>query len=1381
MPQQIDYSSFNPLDVVGSPFYNILHTASGLPLVDQSGLRDWLETSPTTQGVRNYQEQHPGWATAEDIGAAFIPYAGWGGALGRAGLEGAGALQAVNRAGVGAANLFRGSAPLAFAAGETVRYAPLAAGITAFDLAGGNYHDPADALAGFGVGTLLGGAFQGVGHALTPAITRLFPATAADLSRGATDSVVGGAWRTVFTPGPELSRLYGFSDNIQRAAEQTARSPAVQGAVSPLLQPQQRAAALWDLIHEAEAGQHPGVDVDLLRGQYDTEVRSILTQQLDPVESAFRLPVGHGLPPDTVRAFDNSLRMAPNGTGNRVRVPITSSGGTVENPDVLSGVLELPEGWIHDTILPGLTQSTLPSASSFRNQLGLEASTVNNLARRLERTTPTGKTQVWAITPEREGGYLMATEVPAFGQDIHRMTGRARYPQTARQDKAEAAKVFLTFKTENPGRFFENDGWRLDFDNPNPGPAGRFDDRIPRGKSDFLDKVMDFRNIYLNPETIRAGYEAQLAGASAKQKYVQEMLAGPTAGKQIANFFETYTVPTDYQLKASPEGRAILSLHQALFDAAESRKLAVMHGVASIPSDKSALGALFAPPDVSDGEALASQLRKTVQEDPNALELIRKFNNGEFPVESIAGTPAGQWIQLALKVNDRELSAINGAIEALRTAGASDSRIIPYRENHFGISRHWEGSNLVPIYRAGAVEPDAVVAGNSQGQAERKAKDWMAARAADLAARGKAPEVRRMGKAYVVGKDGEIPSFIRMSALEPGLLEPRQGLMGYEHQYEPYKHVDDFVAELDGNYSQRWRYAASTMADALSAGKLAQLYSKNKTAFNIVRTRIAQLKGQKGPIDERLNQIVDTIAAPYIGTNSLTKTAEAINGTMFHLLQGVGNVATPILNMTSVLQTHLPGAIHFLTSDPAELRSMGYMLPRFGADGLPRPGINYVTDPIGVLWGGVKNVTGDNPRVMAVMNELFNTREMGAGLANEFSGQDRTIAARASEGIRGPEDLAYWGNRLSSLLMQKTEQVSRTIAAGISLESMFKFEKMNGTVFTHEQLVANAKRFVRLTNYGYFAADRPMMYTTPLGAVFGNQKTWMTNYLFAMAHYFGLGAKNGNWAPALFATGTTAVLGGVFAVPLIGQGIDAFSQFFTGKPAQEYMFEQMGTGGNAISFGLPAMFGMSLQGNVAAPGANLAHDTNFFFTIVALERAKLMGRALGRAWDDQVTLGLNPLKDQLLRRQFMQGFAPRAVYRTFEAIMGDQLRSAATGYPLVREFGFGARVMSALGFQSTDIAIQYSAYEALLADKAEMTRKIGLFGDAYAQATLAHNSGQMQELLQQAAVQGLDINSVMHSSQTRLRNAGRDMFGRQFNQEQLDQYQATLAAGGRHR
>jgi hypothetical protein len=343
---------------------------------------------------------------------------------------------------------------------------------------------------------------------------------------------------------------------------------------------------------------------------------------------------------------------------------------------------------------------------------------------------------------------------------------------------------------------------------------------------------------------------------------------------------------------------------------------------------------------------------------------------------------------------------------------------------------------------------------------------------------------------------------------------------------------------------------------------------------------------------------------------------------------------------------------------------------------------------------------------------------------------------------------------------------------------MDRYEKIFGFKFTQDQRVANAANMVKRSNYAYFPQERPMMSTTPLGAVFGNQKTWMTNYFFMLAHYFGL-ARDGNMTPLLLSLGTTTALGGIFAVPLLGAGIDLWTETFYDQDAREFIAENMGEGGNAISFGLPSLLGLSLDSNVAAPGSNLAHDANFFFSIMAMERAKNMGRALGRGWNDQVVLGMNPFQDRVFQQQMMQGFAPRSLYRAWEAMSQDTLRSAATGYPLVKEFGFGARVMHSLGFRDTDIAIQYAAYESLMRDRNAMRDRVSGFGEAYANASMNGDRVLMQQLLQQAAISGVDISSVMRSAQARMRNAGKDMFGRNFTPEQLDQYQRSLELGGR--
>lgn len=1349
---------WTPLDVVGSPVFNVLNTASNLPFVNQTGLGEWLWSSPLTQGVRNFQDESPGGALAADIAASLVPFAGWATALNKAGMAGRG-LGLVNQASRAAAGLAPRSPVAAFVLGETVRYAPLQAGITAFDLAGGQYDSPIEALTSFGAGTLLGAGFQAGGHALSPLIQRNAP------------TLIGGAWKAVFEPGPELSALYGFSNNVREAAARTARVPQAQQALSPTLLPQQQARLLSDLIRETEAGMHPEVDIDLLRNAYSEVNRQIVDWDLDPADNPFAVPDGIGDSKDDLFAIDHLLRYAPAGGGNRVRTKLTGTGPTLTNPQMLRASLELPENWLEFTEFPGITQATFSSAAPLRRSVGLDGGAKN--WRTLERTTPSGRSQTWSLRREKnDGSWLVVTELQPPPGEALRMSGRRQFQGLKNADPGEPGNWFLSFKTDNPAAFFED--MRADFDAPDPSMVGRLEDRIPRGESDFLDAALDFRRLFLSRETIRAGQEARLAGNEAK--IIEEILAGPTFGKQLANVVETYAFTADQQLKNAPEAKGIENFYRALFDAAEGRKNARLYGKASIPEGKSPISALFSTPDMDDEEALATLARRLAQEDPEFLEQVRLVDKaGAIPLESLAGRPAGQWLATAKQFNDQDIQTINKVINILRRIGATDARPIPVRKEHIGNSRKWDGNIVVPIYAGADVETNIYVTGGNKAQAEQKARAWIEAEKATYERRGKVAPNFRIGKHFVRDQPNDHPGFIKVSSLQPGLLESRAGMRGFEHEHEPYKHLDDLIAELDENMTQRWRYLASVIGDALSGGKLNKIRSEDPHAWNILKTRIAQLKGQPGPFEQRLNDIVDSQFAHVFGTNSVTKAADGVNELMFHLLHGVGNIATPLLNLTSVIQTQMPEAINLLTSDLTRLKGLGYQIPAFGPDGLPRPGSHFVPDPIGLMWKGMRRAIKPSAEDMEVYQHLFNKKEMGAGLANEFVGQDRTVALRASEGVRDVNDIAFWAKHYSSLLMSKTEQVSRTLAVGMVLEAMDQLAAQRGIKFTVDQKIANALKFVRRTNYGYFAADRPMMFTGPLGAVFGNQKTWMINYLLMQAEYAGLAMK-GNMAPLLMSLGATTLLGGVFAVPLLGAGIDAITETFADRDAKEYIFEQLGEGGNAISFGLPALFGMSLNGNVAAPGSNLAHDSEFFFTIVALERAKLMGRALGRAWDDQVTLGMNPFEDELFRKQLAQGFAPRALYRTFESLMDEQLRSAATGYPLIQEWGWGSRIMHSLGFRTTDIAVQYAAYESLLKDRDQMRSKISIFGEAYAIASLNNDREEMMRLLQMATVQGLDVSSIMRSAQVRMRAAGKDMFGRNFQESQLERYDTMLGA-----
>ena len=1523
--------SYSILDIPASPVYGLLETVSGFPGIEDTGFADWLESAPIFAGARTFREEEPGWALGADILASFIPYVGWGTALNRAAAAGrvSGLLGATNRAGRLAAGAFPRTPALAFAAGETVRYAPVSAALTGIDVLGGRYTDPWDALLGFGVGTALGAGFQAAGSAVAPAISRwgarsLAQAQVVDPNAVRTiPYLIGESWNAVFEPGPQLSALYGFSTNQRNAAGQMARSPRVQEAAAPGLEPQ-LAAREWDAIRrEKLLGQHPDIDLDIVNAQYDQSLRAIVGQRPDPATEVFEF--GPDERPFMRTEIEDALRFEGDGKNeNIVRMPLTGVGDSIENPDNLAKMLDLPENWLPEMKWPGVTYVAINHTDQFAKRFGFTPSQVGKNFRQVLRTDSNVKNKVWTV--RRDPGsdqWLVSTRIPGS----YTMGARAKVEKFSHLSPRDEAHAYFTFKTDRPGRFFpdsfadtdnanpdsfwydkakipkirqsqidaivrraaspgrdvprnpfpadkveiayprsgapvgaalatadgaltsgsttyrvrknldyvlddgagnqwvvrkdifdktykklrsgkfqkrddfpvgyfvaEADGVVNSLEGPNPyskgdyiliGPAGemwnqtpeRFAQRYTRPMKSLLDTVMDFHDVYLSPNTIKEIYGAW--SPSRREAFVKSILSSPGVGEQLFKGIEKYAAPTIQQLKNSPEGRAILGMTQSTFEAAEDRARLVLYGHAQLGPEQSPMSALFGGAEITNSTALVPQLRRTLQDDPAALDQIRRFLAGQVEAASLAGTPAGQWIDLAKQQNLLFVRDGNQGIDALRSVGASDARPIPILEENIGISRKWDGSILYPIYREGAVQPEAKIAGHSQQQALRKADEWIAAANADDAAKGRAPANYRKGLAFIPNETETVPAWVKNSELAPGLLDPRTNMRGFEHEFEPYKHVDEFVAELEENYIRRARYFGGAYADALTTGRMHQLRVNDPHAFSIVNTRVTQIKGIPGPMEQRFNQIVDSVAAPLLGTNSVTKAADAMNQTMFHLLHGAGNIVTPLLNLTSWFQTLMPAMVEWKTSSIPLLKEAGFHFPNMGPDGLARPGFSWVNDMPGLMWGGIREALDPSETTREVFKVLPQRRELAGSLANDYLGQDNEWRRRASEGIRGPEDFAFWLEKSSAFLMQKSEQLSRTLSATTMLKAMDQFEAATGKKFTMQQRIDNAANMVTRTNYAYFKQDRPMMYTSPAGAIFGNQKTWMTNYLWMMAHYAGLALREKNIAPLAFSVGTTAILGGAFAVPLLGSGIDAVTETFADKDGREFIFDKFGQGGNAISFGLPALFGMSLHGNVAAPGSNLAHDAEFFFSIVALERAKLLGRAIGTAWEDQITLGMNPMRDEIFRRQAAQALAPRAIYRGFQALMSDELTSAATGYPLVRELGWGSRIMTGLGFTPTEVAIQYSAYDSLLKDKAEMRRQISAYGEAYAVASINQDRQEMTRLLQRAAIMGLDQSAIMQSAHVRMRSYGRDMFGRNFTGEQLEEYQETLRQAGR--
>lgn len=1373
--------TYNLWDVPLSPVYGIAETLGRFPVIRDTEFSDWLEQAPVFSGARTFREQAPGWAAGFDFATSFIPYIGWAGRLGKAAQTanmGRGLLGLTNRLGVQAGRAAGGGA-IGEALGSAVLYAPPSAAITGFDVLGDRYENPYDAATGLVLGTALGAGLQAGGRALTPAVRGLFPPSAAQVAEGQFESTIAKDWRNIFEPPPQLLAMGGFSANIRRQAAEASRSPRFQEALDPSLEPQMMHRELLGVRQQLRDGLVQGIDPAIVESQIDAAVRQTVAQKPADFEDVIDWGPEPSDNPRTQQWARWSLRYGPDpeNTGSHIRLSLEGPESQINNPQTLAEHLRLPEDWLADIKWGGVSQVASSHANTYARLLNLpdrpapgfndsNAPWGENF-RRVTRVLPDKTEQTWVARRDIDNGlWTLATEIPGE----HRMTARSLFPNLKRKDTREAARAYFTFKTDRPARFIPEAFTDLD----NAGPDALWHRRVnlDTTRSQLLKQILDYEDVYLNPKTVKSIQRSIYGPKENREKFVRTVLGSPTAGEHIMQNIRHVAAPTVQQFKDNAVASGTWGLYRTVMEGVESRVRQQLHGKAVISADKSPLASIFSAPGLDDAEALVPALRRMIMSEPDQLEIIRQYlKRNDKTLEDLDGTSAGAWLRQLHKVaDDVNLKDYNAGIESLRKIGATNARSIPFRGKHAGVSHSWDGSIFVPIYKAGNINPSAAIAGGSLKQAQQKAQAWLKAVAQEE------PDVQyRVGNAFVPGGTETPPGWLTRMAGNPGFLQPRGTLRGYEHEFEPYKHVDDFIAELEDNFLRRARYFGRVAADALTVSQRNQIRLLDPKLWQLLETRTAQLTGQPIAAEVWQNKVLDQALAPYLGTNSASKLSEAVNETMFHSLY-LGHVGAPTLNLTSMFQTHIPAALEMLTSRPDQLRHFGYWLPWMDEAGRARPGMHFVPDAFGLWWGGIRRAMNPSEGDREVFEHVFNNKIIG-GFMNEYTGQDRTLAARASEKLRGPEDLLFWFRQVSGILMQKSTQVSRTFATGMALETMDRLEKAFRVKFSSGQRIHNATTMVERADYNYFKQDRPLMFTSPLGSVFGNQKTWMVNYLWMLAHYFGL-AKQGQWEPLLFSLGTTAALGGAFAVPLLGQGIDAFAGLTEDKDGREWIFDHMGEGGNAIAFGLPALFGLSMSENVAAPGANLTHDAEFLFSIIALEKAKQLGRAVGRGLEDATTLGINPFEDPLFARQVGQTFAPRALYRSWEALQEGPLRSAATGYPMVRDFGLGARVLHGLGFRDVDIAIQYEAYRHLIKDKEEMNRQVGAFGEAYARASLNNDRETMTELLQRAAVMGISIDSVMRSAQVRMRNEGMDMFGRNFSQSLQDRYRETLEAGG---
>jgi hypothetical protein len=702
-------------------------------------------------------------------------------------------------------------------------------------------------------------------------------------------------------------------------------------------------------------------------------------------------------------------------------------------------------------------------------------------------------------------------------------------------------------------------------------------------------------------------------------------------------------------------------------------------------------------------------------------------------------------------------------------------------ENHYMMSRTWEGDWRVPIFDRNQLVGYA--SGETRKAALNQADGIMEQAARDgLSWRSRSPQLadtveQELKLLSGLTKDdarffGQIRSKSMLREGAPKrLTEAREGarfFVGDKDRWTP-DFVKKQVLKQLGDYQT---HNAKLSLMHMFEKDFDQLREIDPQIADTLLKRVGDVFGEQGPVTKTINQAADKVLAPVLGKNSASKIVNATNKALFRLSFGFANTGFNLANLMTFVQTAFPHMAYLTSAAPTRLMKEYTYWPMVG-DGGKVAGMGAL-DPLKIAAKSFRQM--GNPD--ASLRKLFE-RSAAEGVTDpkfieEFVGQQSAKARNLRGALSAEGGFSDWIGAVADFVPSQSEKFARGHA--FVLGHTF-FKDILG-VQDQELLYQLSKQFVEKTQYMYSTADRPAIMGGPMGGTFGLFKNWITHYMAQMLQYTGEGFMRGNWSPLLWQLGGTTAIGGIGALPFYGAA-NAYSEWasdksilantfdaFAGTPLESGK-ESIGAA-DVIFYGLPAFGNFSLQGQTSAPGADFAEDASRYMQLAVLDRAKILGKALGSANDFVGTTGMNPIQDEDTRNLFMRALAPKSIYRAAQAIQGaadnGQLKSLTTGQTQL-ELSPAELVMHGLSLNPRKAEVQFEIARELWRDQDKMKQAVANFGDEWADAIQAGDNAALNNLIQRAMAQNVDLSRVIKSGKTRLQRSFQDQIDAQFSPE----------------
>jgi hypothetical protein len=706
----------------------------------------------------------------------------------------------------------------------------------------------------------------------------------------------------------------------------------------------------------------------------------------------------------------------------------------------------------------------------------------------------------------------------------------------------------------------------------------------------------------------------------------------------------------------------------------------------------------------------------------------------------------------------KNLDAVNKFVEenVHKAEEAVGKKATEFPPNQYGLPRIWEGDTRIIITDSGG-KIVALGAGPTRKAAVASAQD--------LVKKNPGWKITdEFSYSKVVSDLGytKYPKDLDPIIHSPSWMLEKQDLRGFKYDTRP-PTAKEFLKDYEDALRGKMKYQANiSVADQL-APQLSRLNSEDASAFRQVGARMNDYAGVQSAFSKLQNRAVDRILAPMIGSNSASKIVEVTSTALFNFQLGAGRLAYPVINALQFVQTVMPEVAFLMGKAPAEAHQGMYSY--FAAGGTKGPvGSLAVLSPIKMMYRSMKEMAHPSAEMTEIMQRAVNDRVIDPRVVENYVGSSRITLGKA---FKGEGNFLEWLRAFSEYLPAQSERLSRAHALTTGYVLARDFLSQGGTKLSSEQMYRFAREFTEKTMYLYSAADKPRIFTTPIGSAMGLFKNWMFNYMASMGEYTAEGFLRNNWSPLMWQTGGTFALGGLSATPLMFAA-DAASKWWSNKSALEMAYEQFGSGGDAVMLGLPAaLTGISLYSGVNSPVSNPVRDAASLFSLTAWDRTKQIGKLAQAAFDNWQATGEHPGHNPGVRELLMRGFAPATLYRTMGALTPEQITQLGTGYPLVKDVPPMHRILYGMGFNPTELDRGMAISNELYEKKQRMLSQVKKLGDAWSDAEIAGNTAQMATIMRQAIVWGVDVGSVVRSGMNNLTKMREDIIERQLTPRML--------------